>query len=158
MRLSVARCSAVLPSLTLSRLVEERPELPDQACLVLQLGVEKSNLAAQGFIGLQHAPVPAQVHNISWFHFWCQAQGHETDKKMLFVGRKLWVLDTFLTLIHPDRDLFIFLLRRTCSVQMRFSTVICWCSSSEALQFPEHIHFIIIPPYYHCLSSLLNCS
>lgn len=80
--------------------------------------------------------------------FWCQAQGHETDKKMLFVGRKLWVLDTFLTLIHPDRDLFFFFLRRTCLMQMRFSTVIYWCSSSEALEFHEHIHFIIIPRYH----------
>lgn len=106
MRLSVARCSAVLPSLTLSRLVEERPELPDQACLVLQLGVENSNLAAQGFIGLQHAPVPAQVQNISWFHFSVKHKDTRQTKKMLFVGRKLWVLDTFLTLIHPDRDFF----------------------------------------------------
>lgn len=38
---------------------------------------------------------------------------------------------------------------------MRFSPVICWCSNSEALQFPEHIHFILVPPYYPLLGRRL---
>lgn len=100
MRLSAARCSAVFSSLTLSRFVEERPELPDQARLVLQLGVEKSDLAAQGFVGLQHAPVPAQVQSIAWFHFGVKHKD-TWQTKILFVGRRLWVLDTFFNTDHP---------------------------------------------------------
>lgn len=59
-RVSGSRRSAVFPSLTLSRLVEERPQPSDQARLVLQLGVEKRNLAAQGFVGVQHGSVAAK--------------------------------------------------------------------------------------------------
>lgn len=76
-----SRCSAVFSSLTLSRLVEERPEFPDQARLVLQLGMEMSNLAAQGFIGLQHAPVGTGAGTKHFMvSFWCQAQGQKIEK------------------------------------------------------------------------------
>lgn len=62
-------CSNVCPRLTLSCLTEEWPEFPNQARLVLQLWMEKGDLAAQGFIWLLHAPLPTQVQHISSEHF-----------------------------------------------------------------------------------------
>lgn len=49
---------SVCLNLTLFRVIQERPEFLDQACLVLQPCVEMSDLGAQGFIHLLHVPLP----------------------------------------------------------------------------------------------------
>lgn len=52
--------------LTLSCLTEVWPEFPNQACLVLQLWMETSDLAAQSLVCLLHALLPTGGQNMSF--------------------------------------------------------------------------------------------